>query len=75
MFDLMKYSWDDLDDMLHVFKRSINDFQLIKDRCISMGMTIGEFEAAYGIHISHLKQKIVRIRCEIQRRNKLVGVL
>lgn len=72
---LQSWSWKDLYRALSIYNDMFNDFQSIKNKCIMLGLSIGEFEQAYKEQMSAIGHYVDLVNCEIARRNKLIGVV
>lgn len=73
--NLQKWSWRDLYKMLSIYNDMFNDFQSIKNRCIMLGLSIGEFEQTYKQQMTTIGEYVDLVNREIARRNKLIGVV
>ncbi len=73
--NLQSWSWQDLYRALSIYNDMFNDFQSIKNRCIMLGLSIGEFEQAYKQQMSTIGHYVDLVNREIARRNNLIGVM
>lgn len=69
------WSWQELVMVYQAYGQLIGNFQFIKDKCILLGLSIGQFEIEYGAQIAHIDAQVAALDREIARRNALVLVV